>query len=242
VAPTLGGLVIAAYGVRDGVHLGLGVTVVLAAVALAALARIDIPVRADPVPTHILGVWRSLPPPLRWLLTSDIFIRTCEGLVDVFLVLYAINVIGVSAPAYGILVAVQMTAAIVSYLPVARFGDRFGRKPFVIATFAAFALFPVAVVLASDFPGLVVAFVVGGVREVGEPARKALIVDLVQPTMRARSVGLYYLVRSLAIAPAAFIGGLLWGVTPALPFWVAGAIGLVGVIVFTATVEERYAG
>ena len=242
VAPTLGGLVIAAYGVRDGVHLGLGVTVVLAAVALAALARIDIPVRADPVPTHILGVWRSLPPPLRWLLTSDIFIRTCEGLVDVFLVLYAINVIGVSAPAYGILVAVQMTAAIVSYLPVARFGDRFGRKPFVIATFAAFALFPVAVVLPSDFPTLVVAFVVGGVREVGEPARKALIVDLVQPTMRARSVGLYYLVRSLAIAPAAFIGGLLWGVTPALPFWVAGAIGLVGVIVFTATVEERYAG
>src|SRR5439155_39280 len=83
----------------------------------------------------------------------------------------------------------------------------------------------VTVVLAPDFPGLVVAFVVGGVREVGEPARKALIVDLVQPTMRARSVGLYYLVRSLAIAPAAFIGGLLWGVTPALPFWVAGAIG-----------------
>jgi len=56
VATTLGGLVIAAYGVRDGVHLGLGVTVVLAAVALAALARIDIPVRADPVPTHILAV------------------------------------------------------------------------------------------------------------------------------------------------------------------------------------------
>src|SRR5437899_1224282 len=47
VAPTLGGLAIAAYGLRSGVHLGLGVTVVLAAVALAALARIDIPVRAD---------------------------------------------------------------------------------------------------------------------------------------------------------------------------------------------------
>src|SRR5947209_5096811 len=147
-APTLGGLGIAAYGVRDGVHLGLGVTVVLAAVALAALARIDIPVRADPVPTHILGVWRSLPPPLRWLLTSDIFIRTCEGLVDVFLVLYAINVIGVSAPAYGILVAVQMTTAILSYLPAAKLTNRFGRKPFVIATFVAFSLFPIAVVLA----------------------------------------------------------------------------------------------
>ncbi len=242
VAPTLGGLAIAAYGLRSGIHLGLAVTVVLAAVTLGVVSRVNIPVRPDPVPTDIVAVWRSLPTPLRWLLTSDIFIRTCEGLVDVFLVLYAINVIGISATAYGLLVAVQMTTAIVSYIPVARFADRMGRKPFVIATFVAFALFPVAVVLARDFATLVAAFVVGGLREVGEPARKALIVDLAAPSLRARSIGLYYLIRSLTIAPAAFIGGLLWEVTPVLPFWMAGAIGLVGVIVFAATVEERHAG
>jgi len=241
VAPILGGLAIAAYGLRNGVQLGLGITLALAALALGVLIRIDIPVKADLVPTHIVGVWRSLPTPLRWLLTSDIFIRTCEGLVDVFVVLYAINVIGISAPAYGVLVAVQMTTAIVSYLPVARFGDRRGRKPFVIGTFLAFALFPVALVLASDFPTLIIAFIVGGLREIGEPARKALIVDLVQPAVRARSIGLYYLVRSLAIAPAAFIGGLLWRVAPALPFWIASAIGLAGVIVFAATVDEQHA-
>jgi MFS family permease len=242
VAPTLGGLAITAFGVRRGVQLGLGITIALAAVTLAVVARVDIPVKKDATPTDIVGVWRSLPTPLRRLLTSDIFIRTCEGLVDVFLVLYAINVVGISAPAYGVLVAVQMATAIVSYLPVARFADRIGRKPFVIATFVAFALFPVAVVLARDFATLVAAFVVGGLREVGEPARKALIVDLAEPALRARSIGLYYLIRSLAIAPAAFIGGLLWRVTPALPFWAAGAIGLIGVAVFAVTVEERYAG
>ena len=242
VAPTLGGLPIAAYGLQSGMRLGLAVTVVLAAVTLGVVSRVNIPVTTDPVPTHIVAVWHSLPPPLRWLLTSDIFIRTCEGLVDVFLVLYAINVIGISAPAYGVLVAVQMTTAIVSYIPVARFADRIGRKPFVIATFTAFALFPVAVVLAHDFATLVAAFVVGGLREIGEPARKALIVDLAAPSLRARSIGLYYLIRSLAIAPAAFIGGLLWEVTPALPFCMAGLIGLLGVVVFAVTVEERYAG
>ena len=242
VAPTLGGLAIAAYGLRSGMHLGFAVTVVLAVVTLGVVSRVKIPVTTDAVPTHILTVWRSLPTPLRWLLASDIFIRTCEGLVDVFLVLYAINVIGISAPAYGVLVAVQMATAIVSYIPVARFADRMGRKPFVIATFIAFALFPVAVVLARDFATLVAAFVVGGLREIGEPARKALIVDLAAPSLRARSVGLYYLIRSLTIAPAAFIGGLLWEVTPALPFWMAGLIGLVGVIVFAVTVKERYAG
>jgi MFS family permease len=241
IAPILGGLAIAAYGLQSGIHLGLAVTVVLSMVTLGVVSRVNIPVTPDPVPTHIVAVWRSLPIPLRWLLASDIFIRTCEGLVDVFLVLYAINVIGIGAPAYGVLVAVQMTTAIVSYIPVARFADRVGRKPFVMATFVAFALFPVAVVLARDFGTLVAAFVVGGLREIGEPARKALIVDLAAPSLRARSVGLYYLIRSLTIAPAAFIGGLLWEVAPALPFWMAGLIGLFGVIVFAMTVEERHA-
>jgi len=87
-------------------------------------------------------------------------IRTCEGLVDVFLVLYAIDVVGISAPAYGVLIAVQAATAIVSYLPVARLADRIGRKPFVIATFIAFAAFPVAVVLAHDFTTLIGAFIV----------------------------------------------------------------------------------
>lgn len=241
VAPTLGGLAIAAYGIVDGIHLGLGLTVALAAVTLIAVRRVNIPVARDDVPTNIIAVWRSLPPPLRWLLTSDIFVRTCEGLVDVFLVLYAINIVGISAPAFGALMAVQASTAIISYIPVARVADRVGRKPFVIATFIAFAAFPVAVVLAHDFASLVVAFVIGGLRELGEPARKAMIVDLVQPLLRARSIGLYYLLRSVAIAPAAFVGGILWNVTPALPFWIAGGTGLVGVIVFAVSVEERYA-
>ena len=118
---------------------------------------------------------------------------------------------------------------------------RLGLLGILLATFVAFAAFPIAVVLAHDFTTLVGAFIVGGLREVGEPARKAMIVDLVRPSLRARSIGLYYLVRSLTVAPAAFFGGVLWRLTPAAPFWVAGAIGLVGVAVFAATVEERYA-
>jgi MFS family permease len=163
-------------------------------------------------------------------------------MVDVFLVLYAINVVGVSAPQFGALVAVQMVTSILSYFPAARLADRSGRKPFVIATFIAFALFPLTVVLSTSFAWLALAFVVGGLRELGEPARKALIVDFARPSLRARSIGLYYLVRSVAIAPAAFIGGLLWKVAPALPFHVAAGVGLVGTAAFALTVDERHAG
>jgi MFS family permease len=242
VAPMLGGLAIAAYGVRGGVRLGLVATLALAAVTLAVVARVRIPILRDEAPIGIRGVWRALPSPLRWLLLSDIFVRTCEGLVDVFLVIYATSVVGASAPEYGALIAVQTATAILVYVPASKIADRAGRKPFVIATFLCFAAFPLAIVLAKSFFALALAFAVGGLREVGEPARKAMIVDLSRPDIRARSIGLYYLVRSVAIAPAAFTGGLLWNVDPSTPFLVAGAVGIVGTVLFSATVEERYAG
>jgi MFS family permease len=240
-APTLGGLLIATYGVRGGVRAGLVVTILLAGVTLVVASRLRLPVIAEPAPTSLAGVWRALPATLRRLLLSDVFVRTCEGLVDVFVVLYAMNVVGVTAPEYGALVAVQMVTSIAVYLPAARLADRVGRRPFVIATFLAFSLFPLAVVSASGFASLAGAFVVGGLREIGEPARKALIVDLAEPHLRARSVGLYYLVRSLAISPAALVGGALWGVAPRLPFLAATAAGLVGTAVFALTVDREHA-
>jgi MFS family permease len=238
IAPTLGGLAVAAYGIRVGVQLGLGISIAMAVITIGVASRLRIPVIPDAAPVNALHVFRSFPQALRWLLTSDIFIRTCEGLVDVFLVLYAINVIGISAPSFGALVATQAATTILVQVPAARLGRHTGKRPFVTATFAAFALFPLAIALSGSFAALVGAFVIGGLREVGEPARKALIIDFAAPAMRARVVGLYYLTRSLAIAPAAFIGGLLWQASPQLPFFVAAAVGAIGVIVFVATVRE----
>jgi hypothetical protein len=60
----------------------------------------------------------------------------------------------------------------------------------VIATFFCFALFPLAIISSSRLNWLIVAFIIGGFREIGEPSRKALIVDFAAPTLRARTVGL----------------------------------------------------
>ena len=240
VAPTIGGLVIAAYGIQIGMRHLLLVSVALAGVAAVACSVIQI----DRIASHritIAGVWRSLPSELRRLLLSDVFIRTCDAMVDVFLVLYATNVIGISAPRFGMLLAVQAVTAIAVYIPVSRMSDRGHRKPFVAATFLFFAAFPIAVILARSMWALVGAFVIGGLREIGEPSRKAMIVGMAEPAIRARSIGLYYLIRSLAISPAAFIGGVLWTVAPALPFVIAGGFGLIGAIVFVVTVDERHA-
>jgi MFS family permease len=240
-SPPLGGAMIAALGVVAGVQTGLAIMLGLAALTVLLVLAVNVPVKVGP-PANIRGVWRSFHGTLKRLLVSDIIIRTCEGVAEILIVLYATNVVGVTFVEYGALVAVQMATAILVYIPAAKIADRTGRKPFVIATFLCFTLFPVAVAFSTSFAGLVGAFVVGGLREIGEPARKAMIVDFAEPHLRARSVGLYYLIRSLSITPAAAVGGALYTLEPRVPFVVAGAIGLLGVLVFTATVEERYAG
>jgi MFS family permease len=237
VAPIAGGIVIARLGIVPGVRVLCAATFVLGAVTLLVVSRVRLDRLAGP-PANIGGVWRSFPTPLRRLLLSDIFIRTCEGLVDEFVVIWMMTIVHLSAPRYGALIAVQVATSIAVYIPAARIAERIGRKPVVIATFLCFSLFPVAVIAAPGFGGAVAAFVVGGLREIGEPARKALIVDLAQPVLRARSVGLYYLVRSVAITPAAFTGGLLWEQRPSLPFILAFVIGLAGTAIFAATVSE----
>jgi MFS family permease len=240
IAPILGGALIASRGVVSGVRIGLVITLVLAAITALLVLRINIPVnRAEAINIH--GIWKSFHGALKRLLISDVIIRMCEGMAGIFAILYVTNVQHFSVARYGTLIAIQKTTSILVYIPAGKIADRIGRKPFVIATFLSFAVFPLAVVFASNFTLLVVAFIIGGLREIGEPARKAMIVDFARDDLRARSVGLYYLIRGLSITPAAAIGGLLWNIAPQTPFVIAGAIGIIGTIVFATTVEERYA-
>jgi len=240
ISPLVGGAMIGALGLRSGIRIGLLITIVLSALTIPVLWTIHVPLAAQSR-LKIWGIWNSLHITLKRLLVSDIAIRTCEGMADIFVILYVTNITGIRISRYGILVAVQLATAILIYIPSAKISDRLGRKPCVVATFLFFASFPVAVVLAPDFKSLLAAFVIGGLRELGEPSRKAMIVDFAEPALRARTVGLYYLVRSLSITPASAIGGLLWKVHPQVPFYAAGTIGVVGTLLFAATVEAKYA-
>ena len=240
VSPLAGGALIGALGVVAGMRVGFAATLALAGLTLLVVARMDLPV-LPARPARLREVWRAFDPSLKRLLASDVVIRACEGLAGVFVILWVTTVRGYSVPAFSVFLAIQVATSILVYLPAARLADTIGRKPFVTATFLAFALFPVAVALASGPLAMAAAFMVGGLREIGEPARKAMIVDAAHAELRGRTVGLYYLVRGLSVTPAAAIGGLLWRISPATPFFAAGAVGIVGTLVFVATVEERHA-
>jgi len=65
---------------------------------------------------------------------------------------------------------------------------------------------------------LLPAFVIAGLREIGDLACTVVIVDLAPETHRGRAIGLYYLIRGLSVVRAPLVGGLLWGLSLRLPF------------------------
>jgi MFS family permease len=231
LAPPLGGLLLERYGMRGGMRIGFIVSIVMSVAMLAGLERglREAPSTSAHAPPPLdVSAHPRLRPALRQLLVADCLIRLCEGLPDVFLVVWAIEIVRVTPAQFGLLTSILMGTAIASYLPAAVLAGRTEKKPFVVLTYAFFTLYPLAVLASRSFLHLAAASVVGGLREIGEPARKALIVDLSDPRARGRTVGTYYAIRGFTVAGAAAIGGGLWTIRPAWTFLAAGALGVAG--------------
>lgn len=234
VGPVAGGLLIDRLGMQLGVPAGAGISLVLAAAAALLIARM---LHAAPHPSPFAGLLatiRGFTPELRWLLFSDILIRFCERLPFAWVIIYAMAQ-GLTATDAGLLTAIEMTAAIACYLPAAALADRYGKEPFVLVTFLMFTLYPLLLAGAHGFPLLALAFVVRGLKEFGEPARKSLIVGYAPPGARAATVGAYYLIRDVIVTSGSFLGAWLWQMGPRVNFLSAAAIGTAATAVYTAT-------
>ncbi|MEW6302160.1 MAG: MFS transporter [Verrucomicrobiota bacterium] len=235
LGPLAGGWLIFHFGWERGVRLALAGCIVLSvATTLFQWFMVEPDAARDGAATtdriSFVGVCRAFPAPLRELLVSDILIRFCERIPYAFVILWAMNVGGVNAEQFGWLVAIEMITAMVCYIPVARLADRHGQRPFVLATFVFFTLFPLSLFGATSFGWLALAFAVRGLKEFGEPARKALIVGYCVPELRGRMVGAYYLIRDSVVTVGSFLGAWLWSLGPHYNFGAAAAFGLAGTV------------
>jgi len=233
LGPIFGGVLIGIYGEKDGVRLAFAGAFLLGIVSIMLQQKMIIatPARgqAEKRPSRL---WQYMSPALRNLLISDILIRFAEQIPYAFVVVWCIKYNGITAAQFGVLTAIEMATAVAVYLPVAWLADRSTKKPFVVVTFFNFTLFPLIIFFSHSFWMMVAAFVVRGLKEFGEPTRKALIMDLAPEDKKAGMFGLYYLVRDVIVSVAAFGGAFLWEISPEVNFLAAFSCGLAGTIYF----------
>jgi len=238
LGPLVGGWLLTRFGWTDGVRYALGLCITMSLLTAAFQWLMfepdskDSKARTSTTRTNFMQVVRTFTPALRELLVSDILIRFCERIPYAFVILWAMDHGGITAQQFGYLVAFEMIAAMICYIPVAHLADKYGRRPFVLATFVFFTLFPITLMFAHNFGWLALTFVVRGFKEFGEPARKALIIGEATPELRARTYGAYYLIRDCVVTSGSFLGAWLWHLGPEVNFLGAAICGALGTVWF----------
>src|SRR6266513_2031891 len=248
IAPIFGGILIDRFGITGGVRIALIISILLSALTILVQRQMREESKAE------LGVaaatalrperwsfWRSLREfnsPMRRLLLSDILVRFCERIPYAWVVIFAMDYIGVSGEQVGILIAVEMAAAMLCIIPASYYADRHAREPFVIVTFVMFTLFPINLLISRSFPALVIAFVIRCLKEFGDTSRKALIIGYSDSERRGQMLGAYYLVRDLIVSSGAILGASLWKLGPGPNFVGAAALGAAGTIFYVKTIRQ----
>jgi len=244
LGPLVGGVFIGVWGERDGVRLAFGAALILAGAALVLQQRLLADDRPDPKSPadactlspekNPLKLLRLMNPAMKGLLVTDILIRFCEQIPYAFVVVWSMKTIAapVSAVQFGLLTAIEMATAVLVYIPVAYLADRSTKKPFVLITFIFFTFFPLVLLYSRTFEWLILAFVLRGLKEFGEPTRKSLIMDLSPKSCQAGMFGLYYLIRDVFVSLAALGGAFLWQISPQTNFITAFLFGIIGTLGF----------
>jgi MFS family permease len=257
VAYLSGGALVMALGAIGGVRAGVAISALLVLVALGIqlwMLKADTRDSAERAPGFSLGLIRRFHPELKKLLVADILARVAEGMPRELFILYAVSstmnargfgVVGISAARFGELLALQALVSLLTYLPVGYIASRPGgeKKPFIAVTFVFFATFPLAFYLLGTrwgAVGLAAAYVVAGLREIGEPARKAMITELLPPEAKTAATGLYWSLRTTAVMLMPMVGAIIWVTAgPAAVFISAFSAGIAGALLFAMIFNKR---
>jgi len=246
LGPMLGGVFIDTLGITDGIRLSFVIALILGIISTIIqqfTLTNDVPQGSGHA---AFAPFKRFPAGLKWLLISDILVRFSEQMPYAYIAIWAVSSrggAGVTASQFGVLTAIEMVVALLVYIPVAYFADRMKKKPFVTITYIFFTLFPLMLWLSTSFSMLVIAFVIRGLKEFGEPTRKSLIMDLSPDGQKSVYFGSYYFYRDVIVTVSAVLGAFLWKYeNPAVTFITSTVFGLTGVIFFAiwgVSGEER---
>jgi len=104
--------------------------------------------------------------------------------------------------------------------------DRFGRRPVILVSCFGMGLDYFVMALAPDTAWLFAGRVVSGITAASMVTAFAYITDVTPPEKRAGAFGIMGAAFGVGFVAGPALGGVLGGIDPRLPFWVAGGLAL----------------
>jgi len=138
----------------------------------------------------------------------------------------------------GWMLAVFAAAQFVAGPVIGNLGDRFGRRPVILACTAAFALDYLLMAAAPSLAWLFLGRAIAGVTGAIYGPASAVIADVTPPERRAASFGLLGAAFGLGFIAGPALGGLVSGWGPRAPFILASALAGLNTLVALALLPE----
>ncbi len=113
---------------------------------------------------------------------------------------------------------------------VGNLGDRFGRRPVLLASLTGFGLDYLVMAFAPSLAWLFIGRLIAGMTGAAYATANAYIADITPPAERAQNFGLVGVAFGLGFILGPAIGGFLGAVSPRAPFFAAAALALANVI------------
>lgn len=208
-----------------------------------------------------LSVSRSLPASVGHFLLGETLVRFARGMVSMFVVVFVIDTVGVEATLlgrrfrpdafFGLLVAIESAAGLLSTGVARRLTERDGRRSLVAVDFLKSSLLPLALlIMPADPLAAACVFALSGLCLVGRPARRTATATALERSLDETPMGesaaagerggavpcgaieRYRAARDVVTIPSALLGGVLYAVSPSLAFGLAAIVGASGVCEF----------
>lgn len=186
-------------------------------------------------------VYREYPGTFWTLLGATFIDRLGGALLFPFFALYVTQKFGVGMTQVGIMFAIFAITNVMGSMLGGALTDKLGRRWMIIFGLVMSALSSVAMGLVSDLTLFyILAGVVGLLSETGDPARQAMVADLLPAEKRAEGYGMFRVAFNFAVAVGPMLGGLLAAYN-FLYLFIADAIAsiITAVIVYLALPETK---
>jgi len=247
LGPLLGGVLIDKFGIETGIRLAFTLAIICSCLGIVVQQSVlhKNPPAEKKQEKFVAILPHNFPKQLQILLVSDILAKFCSQIPYAYIAIWAMEFekgAHLNATLFGTLTTIEMCCAIFSYVLVGLVGDKFKKKGFIMTTFVLYVLFPVVLLVSRNYWLLVIAFIIRGFKEFGEPVRKSQIMDLAPAGEEALYFGAFYLYRDVLVTAGVFLGGWLWLIKPELNLIVASAFGLGACLVygiFGRTIEKE---
>lgn len=166
-------------------------------------------------------VRRSLSTSLKALMIAYSLVMFANAAVGQYYIIYATDIIQLSAFQWSIIVSLQFLLASLLRIPGGMAADKFGKRKVLIASVLLCSPFTILFTFSGSFiPALAVLLllIAGGIYY--GAAHEALQADLTPKAVRGRIVALWSMSSTLGIASGMFIGGWMFlTVSPSAPFY-----------------------